>query len=105
MQWYLSNHESPKRGDIFLISKVTLAAARFCIWLRILLLCCNLNAQRDSGHAKDYIEGVYFIKQQDKSEYFVFATDIPITIHDFVKLALAELVIELGFMIEGVSAE
>jgi GDPmannose 4,6-dehydratase len=57
----------------------------------------NLNAQRDWGHAKDYIEGMYLMLQQDKPEDFVLATGITTTIREFVKMTFAELGIELGF--------
>ena len=57
----------------------------------------NLDAKRDWGHAKDYIEGMYLILQQEKPEDFVLATGITTTIRDFVKMSFAELGIELGF--------
>ena len=93
----LFNHESPQRGETFLTRKVTRAAARIALGLDTCLYLGNLNAQRDWGHAKDYIEGMYLMLQQDKPEDFVLATGITTTIREFVKMAFAELGIELGF--------
>ena len=93
----LFNHESPQRGETFLTRKVTRAAARIALGLDNCLYLGNLNAQRDWGHAKDYIEGMYLMLQQEKPEDFVLATSITTTIREFVKMAFAELGIELGF--------
>jgi GDPmannose 4,6-dehydratase len=93
----LFNHESPQRGETFLTRKVTRAAARIALGLDDCLYLGNLNAQRDWGHAKDYIEGMYLMLQQDKPEDFVLATGITTTIREFVKMTFAELGIELGF--------
>ena len=93
----LFNHESPQRGETFLTRKVTRAAARIALGLDTCLYVGNLNAQRDWGHAKDYIEGMYLMLQQEKAEDFVLATGITTTIRDFVKMSFAELGIELGF--------
>ena len=93
----LFNHVSPRCGETFLIRKVTRAAARIALGLDNCLYLGNLNAQRDWGHAKDYIEGMYLMLQQDKPEDFVLATGITTTIREFVKKAFAELGIELGF--------
>jgi len=93
----LFNHESPQRGETFLTRKVTRAAARIALGLDTCLYLGNLNAQRDWGHAKDYIEGMYLMLQLDKPEDFVLATGITTTIREFVKMTFAELGIELGF--------
>ena len=93
----LFNHESPKRGETFLTRKVTRAAARIALGLDNCLYLGNLNAQRDWGHAKDYIEGMYLMLQLDKPEDFVLATGITTTIREFVKKTFFELGIELGF--------
>ena len=93
----LFNHESPQRGETFLTRKVTRAAARIALGLDTCLYVGNLNAQRDWGHAKDYIEGMYLMLQQEKPEDFVLATGITTTIRDFVKMSFAELGIELDF--------
>lgn len=93
----LFNHESPQRGETFLTRKVTRAAARIALGLDDCLYLGNLNAQRDWGHAKDYIEGMYLMLQQEMPEDFVLATGITTTIREFVKMSFAELGIELGF--------
>jgi GDPmannose 4,6-dehydratase len=93
----LFNHESPQRGETFLTRKVTRAAARIALGLDNCLYLGNLNAQRDWGHAKDYIEGMYLMLQQEKPEDFVLATGITTTIREFVKMSFAQLGIELGF--------
>jgi GDPmannose 4,6-dehydratase len=93
----LFNHESPQRGETFLTRKVTRAAARIALGLDNCLYVGNLKAQRDWGHAKDYIEGMYLMLQQEKPEDFVLATGITTTIRDFVKMTFAELGIELDF--------
>ena len=93
----LFNHESPQRGETFLTRKVTRSAARIALGLDTCLYVGNLNAQRDWGHAKDYIEGMYLMLQQEKPEDFVLATGITTTIREFVKMTFAELGIELGF--------
>jgi GDPmannose 4,6-dehydratase len=93
----LFNHESPQRGETFVTRKITMATARIALGLQDYLYLGNLNAQRDWGHAKDYVEGMYLILQQDKPEDFVLATGITTTIRDFVKMAFAEIGVELGF--------
>ncbi len=93
----LFNHESPQRGETFLTRKVTRAASRIALGLDNCLYVGNLNAQRDWGHAKDYIEGMYLMLQQAKPEDFVLATGITTTIREFVKMTFAELGVELGF--------
>ncbi len=93
----LFNHESPQRGETFVTRKITRATAKIALGLESCLYLGNLDAKRDWGHAKDYIEGMYLILQQDKPEDFVLATGITTTIRDFVKMSFAELGIELGF--------
>ena len=93
----LFNHESPQRGETFVTRKITMATARIALGLQDYLYLGNLNAQRDWGHAKDYVEGMYLMLQQDKPEDFVLATGITTTIRDFVKMAFAEIGVELGF--------
>lgn len=93
----LFNHESPQRGEIFVTRKITRATAQIALGLSKCLYLGNLNSQRDWGHAKDYIEGMYLILQQEKAEDFVLATGITTTIRDFVKMSFAELGIELAF--------
>ena len=93
----LFNHESPQRGETFVTRKITRATAQIALGMDNCLYLGNLDAKRDWGHAKDYIEGMYLILQQEKPEDFVLATGITTTIRDFVKKSFAELGIELGF--------
>jgi GDPmannose 4,6-dehydratase len=93
----LFNHESPNRGETFVTRKITMAASKIVLGLQKQLFLGNLNAQRDWGHAKDYIEAMYLILQQDKPEDFVIATGITTTIRKFVQMAFNELGIEISF--------
>jgi len=93
----LFNHESPQRGETFVTRKITRATAKIALGIDHCLYLGNLDAKRDWGHAKDYVEGMYLILQQEKAEDFVLATGITTTIRDFVKMSFAELGIELGF--------
>ncbi|TBR18524.1 MAG: GDP-mannose 4,6-dehydratase [Chitinophagaceae bacterium] len=93
----LFNHESPIRGETFVTRKITRAAAKIALGLQDCLYLGNLNAQRDWGHAKDYVEGMYLMLQQEKPEDFVLATGITTTIREFVRMSFAELGIELAF--------
>ena len=97
----LFNHESPLRGETFVTRKITRAVAKIANGLQDKLFIGNLNAQRDWGHAKDYVEAMWLMLQQDKPEDFVIATGITTTVRDFVKLAFAEAGIELAFSGEG----
>ncbi|HVY74782.1 MAG TPA: GDP-mannose 4,6-dehydratase [Puia sp.] len=93
----LFNHESPLRGETFVTRKITRAAARIGMGLQDKLYLGNLDARRDWGHAKDYVEAMWLILQQDKPEDFVIATGVTTTVRDFVKMAFAEIGIELEF--------
>lgn len=93
----LFNHESPIRGETFVTRKITRAASKIALGLQDKIYLGNLNAQRDWGHAKDYVEAMYLILQQDKSEDFVIATGITTSVRDFVKMTFAELGISLEF--------
>ncbi|WP_332453227.1 GDP-mannose 4,6-dehydratase [Chryseobacterium aquaticum] len=93
----LFNHESPRRGETFVTRKITMAAAKIALGLQDVLYLGNLNAQRDWGHAKDYIEAMWLMLQQDTPEDYVIATGKTTYIRDFVKMAFAELGIELEF--------
>ena len=101
----LFNHESPQRGETFVTRKITMATANIALGLQNCLYLGNLNSQRDWGHAKDYIEGMYLILQQEKPEDYVLATGITTTIRDFVKLSFAEVGIELDFRGEDENEE
>lgn len=96
----LFNHESPTRGETFVTRKITRAVARIALGLQECLYLGNLDAQRDWGHAKDYVEAMWLMLQQETPEDFVIATGITTRIRDFVKMAFAEAGIELTF--EGV---
>jgi GDPmannose 4,6-dehydratase len=93
----LFNHESPLRGETFVTRKITRAVAKIVLGRQNKLYLGNLSAQRDWGHAKDYIEGMYLILQQEKPEDFVLATGITTTVRDFVKQAFNELGVEIEF--------
>ncbi|MBT28190.1 MAG: GDP-mannose 4,6-dehydratase [Thalassobius sp.] len=98
----LFNHESPLRGETFVTRKITRGAARIALGLQEKIFLGNLDAKRDWGHAKDYVEGMWRILQHDTPEDFVIATGVTTTIRDFVKMAFGELGIELEFKGEGV---
>ena len=98
----LFNHESPIRGETFVTRKITRAAARIAMGLQDKLFLGNLDAQRDWGHAKDYVEVMWLMLQHEVAEDFVVATGITTKVRDFVKLAFNELGIELDFRGEGV---
>lgn len=93
----LFNHESPIRGETFVTRKITRAAARISLGMQEKLYLGNLNAQRDWGHAKDYVEAMYLILQQEKAEDFVIATGITTPVREFVRMVFAELGIGLEF--------
>jgi GDPmannose 4,6-dehydratase len=93
----LFNHESPIRGETFVTRKITRAASKIALGLQDYLYVGNLSAQRDWGHAKDYIEAMWLMLQQDKAEDFVIATGVTTTVRDFIKMAFYELGIEIEF--------
>ena len=98
----LFNHESPIRGETFVTRKITRAAARIALNLQERLYLGNLNSKRDWGHAKDYVEAMYLILQQEKAEDFVIATGKTTEIREFVKMAFAHAGIILDFKGSGV---
>lgn len=93
----LFNHESPIRGETFVTRKITRAAAKIALGLQDKLYLGNLSSKRDWGHAKDYVEAMYLILQQDKPEDFVIATGITTEVREFVRMAFAEVGIEVEF--------
>jgi GDPmannose 4,6-dehydratase len=93
----LFNHESPLRGETFVTRKITRAATDIVLGKKDVLYLGNLNSQRDWGHAKDYVEGMWRILQNDKPEDFVLATGITTTVRDFVIKSFNYLGIELEF--------
>ena len=98
----LFNHESPIRGETFVTRKITRAAARIALGLQGKLHLGNLNSKRDWGHAKDYIEAMWLILQQEKAEDFVIATGITTEIREFVRMSFDYLGVKLKFEGEGV---
>jgi len=98
----LFNHESPVRGETFVTRKITRAASRIALGLQQKLYLGNLNSKRDWGHAKDYVEAMYLILQQEKPEDFVIATGQTTEIREFVKMAFGHVGVTLGFKGEGV---
>lgn len=94
----LFNHESPLRGETFVTRKITRAAAKIALGLQDVLYLGNLNSMRDWGHAKDYVEGMWCILQQEEPGDFVLATGITTSIRDFVKIAFHNVGIELEFI-------
>lgn len=93
----LFNHESPLRGETFVTRKITRAAAKILLGLQDKLYLGNLNAQRDWGHAKDYVEAMWLILQQDAPEDFVIATGVTTSVREFVRLSFEQLGIYLAF--------
>lgn len=98
----LFNHESPIRGETFVTRKVTRALSRIALGMQQNLFMGNLSSRRDWGHAKDYIKGMFLILQQEQADDYVIATGITTTIRDFIKMAAAEIGLELAFTGEGV---
>jgi GDPmannose 4,6-dehydratase len=99
----LFKHESPIRGETFVTRKITRAAAKIALGLQDKLYLGNLNSKRDWGHAKDYVEAMYLILQQDVAEDYVIATGVTTEIREFARLAFDYLGIQLSFEGEGVN--
>ena len=93
----LFNHESPLRGETFVTRKITRGVAKIGLGLQDKIFLGNLDAKRDWGHAKDYVEAMWRILQQDEPEDFVIATGITTTVRDFIRMAFGEIGIELEF--------
>lgn len=99
----LFNHESPLRGETFVTRKITRAVAQMSLGLQEKLFVGNLDAKRDWGHAKDYVEAMWRILQQDEPEDFVIATGITTPVRDFIRMAFSEIGVTLTFSGEGVN--
>lgn len=97
----LFNHESPVRGETFVTRKITRATSRIALGMQEKLYLGNLDAKRDWGHAKDYVEAMWLILQQDKPEDFVIATGTTTKVRDFVKMSFEQIGITLEFKGEG----
>ncbi len=98
----LFNHESPRRGETFVTRKITMATAAIALEQQDCLYLGNLDAQRDWGHAKDYVEAMWRILQQDIPEDYVIAMGETTYVRDFLRLAFAEVGIEIEFKGQGV---
>jgi GDPmannose 4,6-dehydratase len=98
----LFNHESPVRGETFVTRKITRAVAAIHLGLQDNLWLGNLDAKRDWGHARDYVEGMWRIVQHEKGDDFVLATGVTQTVRSFVELAFAEVGVSVAWEGEGV---
>ncbi len=91
----LFNHESPVRGETFVTRKITRAAAKISLGMQEKLFMGNIDSERDWGHARDYVEGMWLMMQQDTADDYVLATGIKITVREFINMAFAEVGIQL----------
>jgi len=98
----LFNHESPIRGETFVTRKITRAAAKISLGLQEQLFLGNMDAKRDWGHAKDYVEAMWLMLQQERAEDFVIATGVTTTVREFVSMAFKTAGIEIEFSGKGV---
>lgn len=98
----LFNHESPLRGETFVTRKITRGVSQIVLGQEKKIYLGNLDAKRDWGHAKDYVEAMWLILQQDVAEDFVIATGITTTVREFIKMAFAEVGVDVDFKGEGV---
>jgi GDPmannose 4,6-dehydratase len=99
----LFNHESPLRGETFVTRKITRGVARIALGLQPKIFLGNLDARRDWGHAKDYVEAMWLMLQQNQPRDYVIATGVTTTVREFVLLAFAELGVEVRFVGVGVN--
>lgn len=91
----LFNHESPIRGETFVTRKITRGVAKISLGMQEKLFMGNIDSIRDWGHAKDYVEGMWRMLQQDEADDFVLATGVKITVRDFINMAFAEVGMDL----------
>lgn len=99
----LFNHESPVRGETFVTRKITRAAAAIYLGFQSRLYLGNLDASRDWGHARDYVEGMWLMLQQREPDDYVLATGATVSVRKFVEMVFAELGVELGWRGKGVA--
>jgi len=99
----LFNHESPLRGETFVTRKITRAACRIALGLQQTMFMGNIDAKRDWGHAKDYVEAMWLMLQQNTAEDFVIATGVTTTVREFIIKTFKELGITLEFSGEGLN--
>lgn len=98
----LFNHESPVRGETFVTRKITRAVAQIALGLDDIVYVGNLDASRDWGHAKDYVEAMWLMLQQEKPEDFVIATGITTKVRDFIAMSFLETGIKIEFKGKGI---
>ena len=101
----LFNHESPVRGETFVTRKITRGLARIKLGIENCLFLGNLNAKRDWGHARDYVEMQWLMLQQEKPEDFVIATGEQHSVREFVDLAAREMEIKINWRGDGLREE
>lgn len=99
----LFNHESPMRGETFVTRKITRGAARILLGLQKCIYLGNLDAKRDWGHAKDYVEGMYLILQQLEADDYILAMGKTTEVREFARMAFSELGFALEFQGEGLN--
>jgi GDPmannose 4,6-dehydratase len=99
----LFNHESPRRGETFVTRKITQALSRISVGLQDCLYLGNLNAKRDWGHAKDFVEAMWLMLQQDEPEDFVIATGVQYSVKDFVEEAAPYFGMKIAWEGEGLN--
>ena len=97
----LFNHEGPTRGESFVTRKITIGVTRIALGLDDILLLGNLDAKRDWGHAKDYVEGMWMMMQQDEPDDYVLATNVTTPVREFINMAFSHVGITLSFEGEG----
>lgn len=98
----LFNHESPRRGETFVTRKITRAVSKIALGLQEKFFMGNLDAQRDWGHAKDYVEAMYLILQQDTPDDFIISTGVTTRVRDFIRMAFGEVGISIEFSGDGI---
>ena len=98
----LFNHESPLRGETFVTRKITRGVAKISLGLQDKIYMGNINSKRDWGHAKDYVEGMYLMLQQNEPEDFVLATGVTTEIREFIRLAFEIAGIQVSFVGEAI---
>ena len=98
----LFNHESPRRGETFVTRKITMAVAKWNQGIKSVLYLGNLDAERDWGHAKDYVEGMWMMIQQDHPDDYVLATNKKMSVRKFAELAYSEIGIEIEWTGTGI---
>lgn len=99
----LFNHESPLRGETFVTRKITRAACRIALGLQQTMFMGNIDSKRDWGHAKDYVEAMWLMLQQNSAEDFVIATGVTTTVREFIIKAFIELGITIQFLGEALN--